>query len=86
MYKCKLCGNSKEFKERNCYITHLFLEDGEVVMSNDDFEVCIEVICAKCGATSEDESIEMAREKLDKEIKRIRQKIDGNEKGLGCEY
>ena len=23
MYKCKLCGNSKEFKERNCYITHL---------------------------------------------------------------
>ena len=30
MYKCKLCGNSKEFKERNCYITHLFLEDGEI--------------------------------------------------------
>ena len=30
--------------------------------------------------------LEMAREKLDKEIKRIRQKIDGNEKGLGCEY
>ena len=29
--------------------------------------------------------LEMAREKLDKEIKRIRQKIDGNEKGLGCE-
>ena len=30
--------------------------------------------------------LEMAREKLDKEIKRIRQKIDGNEKGLECEY
>ena len=60
------------------------LEDGEVVLSKDDFEVCIEVLCAKCGATSEDESIEMAMEKLDKEIKRIRQKIDGNEKGIGC--
>ena len=59
MYKCKQCGNDKEFKERNCYITHLLLEDGQVVMSNDDFEDCIEVICAKCGATSEDENIEI---------------------------
>ena len=49
MYKCKLCGNSKEFKERNCYITHLFLEDGEVVLSKDDLRFVSKAFALNAG-------------------------------------
>ena len=59
MYKCKKCGNKKTFIERNCYLTTIVLEDGEVVSSNDNFEDCIEVICFECKATSEDGDIKI---------------------------
>ena len=58
MYKCKKCGNEKTFVERNCYLTTIVLEDGQVVSSNDDFDDFIDVICFEYKATSEDEDIE----------------------------
>jgi len=63
MYKCKNCGNEKTFVERNCYLTTIVLEDGEVVSNNDDFEDCIEVICFECEATSKDENIKIGVDK-----------------------
>ena len=59
MYKCEKCGNKKTFVERNCYLTTIVLEDGEVVSSNDNFEDCIKVICFECKATSEDGDIKI---------------------------
>lgn len=72
MYKCKKCGNEREFIEYNVFETDIILQDGEVVCSNDTFQDCVEVICRKCKATTKDDDIEREMESAAKNIMRVK--------------
>ena len=59
MYVCRDCGNKKRFIEHNLIETEVELYErmGEVKWTNDTYLGCIEVVCAECGASSEDGAI-----------------------------
>ena len=58
MYLCKVCGNTEYFIERNLIETELhFDESGKIVGQCDHFQECVEVVCGKCKASSNDRNV-----------------------------
>lgn len=59
MYVCRDCGNKKLFVEHNMIETEVELDEktGETIWMSDKFLGCFEVVCAVCGASSEDKAI-----------------------------
>lgn len=59
MYLCEACGNKKFFIENICLSNFICLDEetGEFVRQYEQKSDIAEVVCGRCGASTEDEDV-----------------------------